>query len=564
MQAIILAIDEERKLPPLTDTVPGPLIPVLDRPAMVMTVEILARAGFKRILVSLSNHDAPIRASISSYIGVGIENRWGVNLVFDIQRESVGSAGSLKQAPSHMLGETFIVLPGDALIDLDIQAALAFHQAHGGSATAILHTAVRGSSAPILHLDANSQVAAEGMDLSATGAFIFEPSVLNHIPSHSHFDILSQLIPAMLAAGEPVHGYQMAGYWSPLDSLASFQEAQQVMLYSAFKERVPEKASEGPAATVRYPSLSSRQIAPGVWVGLHDSIHPTVKIAAPVYIGENSYIGREVELGTGTVICSNVVIDDEATIRRSTILSETYVGQLLNIVDRIVSPTSISDPESGETTAVVDPFLLSRVGAQSDEPSQLVRVLSGMVAIFLLVIASPLLLLLWLLAMIGSGGQPLTRSPRLGHRIIQDGSLYRFNLLSFQTRRQNGGYILGGRWMERWELNRLPELFNVLRGDLALVGVKPLRPEDVAYLSEDWHQKRHDFPAGLTGLWYQQTEPNSDLDTVIIADIYYVATRTWRSDLLLFLRTPAIWARRNARRSPAHETLVHADNVESM
>jgi NDP-sugar pyrophosphorylase family protein len=560
MQAIILATDEERKLPPLTDTTPGPLIPVLDRPAMAMTVEILARAGLKRIMVSLFNHGGPIAA----YFGSG--KRWGVDLEFVTQRESWGSAGSLKWA-ARMLSETFIVLPGDALIDLDVETALAFHQAHGGSATAILHAPVPGGRAPLLHLNADSQLDTEGIALCATGAFIFEPSVLGHIPSRSQFDILSQLIPTMAAAREPVYGYQMAGYWSPLDSLACFQEAQQVVLYSAFKEKAPDKAAEGPTATVRYPSLSSRQIVPGVWVGLNYSIHPTVKIAAPVYIGENSYIGREVELGAGTVIGSNVVIDDEATISGSTIISETYVGQLLNVKNRIVCPTSISDPESGETTAVVDPFLLSRVGTQSEGPNQPARVLGSMVAITLLVIFSPLLLVLWILALIGSGGRPLMRNARLGQRIIrQDGTpgLYNFSLFSFQTRRQNGGYIFGGRSMERWELNRLPELFNVLRGDLALVGVKPLRPEDVSYLSEEWHQKRHDFPAGLTGLWYQDTEPNSDLDTVIIADIYYAATRTWRSDLLLFLRTPSIWARRHFRRSPTQENLIHADNVGSM
>jgi NDP-sugar pyrophosphorylase family protein len=560
MQAIILATDEERKLPPLTDTTPGPLIPVVDRPAMAMTVEILARAGQKRILISLFNHGG----AIAAYFGSG--KRWGVDLEFVTQRESWGSAGSLKWA-ARMLGETFIVLPGDALIDLDIEAALAFHQAHGGTATAILHAPIKGSKAPLLHVNTNSQLAAEGMALHFTGAFIFEPSVLNHIPSRSQCDILSQLIPTMNAAGEPVYGYQMAGYWNPLDSLAYFQEAQQVVLYSAFKEKAPEKADEGPAATVRYPALSSRQIVPGVWVGLNYSIHPSVKIAAPVYIGENSYIGREVELGSGTVIGSNVVIDDEATVSGSTILSETYIGQLLKVEGRIVCPTSISDPESGETTAVVDPFLLSRVGTQSEGPGQLTRALSGVVAIAMLLVSSPLLLLLWVLASIGSAGRPIIRNARLGQRIIRnDGTsgLYSFTLLGFQTRRQNGGYIFGGRWMERWELNRLPELVNVLRGDIALVGVKPLRPEDLSYLSEEWHQKRHDFPAGFTGLWYQQTEPNSDLDTVIIADIYYVATRTWRSDLLLFLRTPSIWARRNTRRAPLPEALVHADNVGSL
>jgi lipopolysaccharide/colanic/teichoic acid biosynthesis glycosyltransferase len=318
---------------------------------------------------------------------------------------------------------------------------------------------------------------------------------------------------------------------------------------------------------IRYPSLASRQIVPGVWVGLNHSIHPTVKIAAPVYIGENSYIGREVELGAGTVVGSNVVIDDEATVSGSTILSETYVGQLVQVLGRIVGPTSISDPESGETIEVVDPFLLSKVGAQSEGPSRLIGALNSAVALVLLVILSPLLLLLWVFSLIGSSGRPIVRNSRLGQRIIrEDGipELYSFNLLNFRTRRRNSTYMPAGRWIERWELNRLPELVNVLLGDMALVGVKPLRPDEAAQLTEEWHEKRHDTVAGFTGLWYQQTEPDSDLDTVIIADVYYTATRTWSSDVMLFLRTPSIWARRNARRNTTPKTLVHADNVGSM
>ncbi|MBX0328801.1 sugar transferase [Oscillochloris sp. ZM17-4] len=560
MQAIILATHEERKLPPLTDTIPGPLIPVIDRPVMAMTVEILARSGLKRILVSLYNQGGPIAA----YFGSG--KRWGVDLEYVAQRESWGSAGSLKWA-GRLLDQTFLVMPGNALIDLDVAAALAFHQAHGGPATVILHSPVPGSTAPLIHLGANAQLADTGKPLSATGAFIFEPSVLQHIPARSHFDILTELLPAIVAAGEPVHGFQIAGYWSPLDNLASFQEAQQVVLYSAFKEKAPEMSSTGPKATVRYPSLSSRQIVPGVWVGLNHSIHPSVKIASPVYIGENSYIGREVEIGAGTVIGSNVVIDDEATVSGSTIISETYIGQLLKVEGRIVTDRSISDPESGETTAVLDPFLLSRVGTQSEGQNQLLRALGRTVAIALTVLSSPLMLFLWLLALIGSAGKPIARCQRMGQRITTaDGSpgLYTFELIHFQTRRRDGKYTVGGRWMERWELHRLPEVFNVLSGDIALVGVKPLHPEEAAQLNEEWHQRRHDSRAGLTGLWYQETDPNSNLDAVIIADVYYTATRTWRSDLLLFLRTPAIWARRNARRNAVAEALLHADNVGSM
>jgi NDP-sugar pyrophosphorylase family protein len=552
MQAIILATNEIRKLPPITDTIPGPLIPVVDRPAMAMTVEILARAGQKRVLVSLYHQGGPIAA----YFGSGM--RWGVKLEYVTQRDSWGSAGSLKWA-GRLLDQTSVVLPGEALIDLDIQAAMAFHQAHGGAATVILHAPVAGSSAPLLHLGSNAQLADSGKPLQATGAFIFEPSAFQHIPARTHFDIIADLIPALVAAGEPIYGFQMAGYWSPLDSLSSFQEAQQVVLYSAFREKAPDMAADGPRVGVRYPSLSSRQIVPGVWVGLNHSIHPSVKIAPPVYIGENSYIGREVEIGPGTVIGSKVVIDDEATVSGSTILHETYVGQLVRVDDRVVTPNCISDPVSGETMEVVDPFLLSHVGTQTEGPNRVVQALNGIVAGVLIVLLSPLLLLLWFLALLSSLGRPIARYPRVGHWITNaDGSpgLYSFDLLNFQTRRRNGSYTRIGRLMERWEFQRLPELFNVLRGDLALVGVKPLRPEEALLLTEEWHQKRHDMQAGFTGLWYQQTDANSDLDTVIIADVYYTATRTWRSDLMLFLRTPSIWLHRNARRHSAPNTLI--------
>jgi lipopolysaccharide/colanic/teichoic acid biosynthesis glycosyltransferase len=120
--------------------------------------------------------------------------------------------------------------------------------------------------------------------------------------------------------------------------------------------------------------------------------------------------------------------------------------------------------------------------------------------------------------------------------------------------------------MEQWELYRLPELVNVLRGDMALVGVKPLQAIEADHLRELWQQKRHDLPAGFTGLWYMQTDVTSDLDAVLVVDVYYTATRTWHGDLLLLLRTPYRWLRRCVRhdlQSSDPEVLVHTDKVQS-
>ena len=112
--------------------------------------------------------------------------------------------------------------------------------------------------------------------------------------------------------------------------------------------------------------------------------------------------------------------------------------------------------------------------------------------------------------------------------------------------RANGALPSLGRWLERLEWDHLPALWNVLRGDLLLVGVKPLKPSEAAQVHEEWAQQRYQWPAGLTGLWYIQGQPEqmATLDDTLVADAYYAATRTWRDDLKLLARTPGAWLRR--------------------
>lgn len=562
MQVLLLATDEQRTLPPLTDSLPAPLLPVIDRPVMATTIEVLARAGIKQVLVSLYERGS----QIASFFGTG--SRWGLEIRYLTQRQAWGSAGALRFA-SGLLSETLLVLPGDALLDLDLEAALAFHRAHGGSTTAMLHRSSGRWGTPEVKVDTEGRVLSLGTgesSLAATGAYIFEPAVLRQIAPGGAPDLTRDLLPALLAGGERVQGYTMDGYWNPLNSVAAFHEAQQVYLYSAYRQSSPEPIAGGPSATVRFPSLEARQVAPGVWVGRDHSIHPSVQIAPPLYIGANSWIGREVELGPNSVIGADVVIDDEATVSGSTVLNNTYVGRLVRVEQRIVAPGILSDIETGETTRVVDPFLVSHVGGTRTNRTPIRRVASFLLTVSLLLLLSPALLALAIIAGVTTGSV-FTRLPRVGQRLAESGELKRFQLLRFRTRRADGQLAPLGRFMERWELNRLAELLTVLRGDLALVGVKPLRWEEVAQLTEEWHQRRHERPAGFTGLWYVQTEQSSDLDSVIVTDVYYTATRSWRGDLMLLLRSPAAWMRRalvGTDEQSEREYQLQADNVQSM
>jgi NDP-sugar pyrophosphorylase family protein/lipopolysaccharide/colanic/teichoic acid biosynthesis glycosyltransferase len=551
MQALLLATDERRALPPLTETLPGPLVPIIDRPVMATSIEVLARAGQKKILVSLFDRGG----QIASYFGDG--RRWGVEITYLTQRQALGSAGALRFAGG-LLSESFLVLPGGALIDLDIEAALSFHRAHGGLVTAIVHGAPWGGAAqlrvaPDGHVLGPTEDAAEACTMSVTGAYIFEPGALAYIPRGEYADIVGNMLPAMLAAGEQIHCYTMRGYWNPLEGVVAFQEAQEVYLYSAYRQRTPEQDVGGPAETVRFPTLEGRAVAPGIWVGHNHSIHPSVRIAAPTYIGANSWIGREVELGPCTVIGPNVVIDEEATVSGSTVLGHTYVGRLVHISGRVVTASTLSDVQTGEATRVVDPFLIGSVNAPSGGRGAINRAASAITALALLALLSPVMALVGLLSLLATGGV-IVREPRLGQRSKDSAALRVFRITRFRTRRASGDLPALGRLLERWELHRLPELVNVLRGEMALVGVKPLTPEEAAELTEEWQQRRHERPAGFTGLWYLQTSQESPLDAVIVADVYYAATRTWRGDVSYLLRTPGAWLRRaRARRKPRSE-----------
>ncbi len=534
MQVVLLATGETAKLRPLTETITSPMIPVANRPVMVYTVEMLARQGYKQILTTLYH----LGGSIEAYFGNG--ERWGVNIEYVLQKDAWGSAGALKWA-EHSINETFLVLPGDVLIDLDIEAVLAQHHARQSAATVIVQQQGTGDT---VFLDAanniiNESTAGENnQSWFHTGVYLFEPQILDKIPARTPFDLSRDLLPLLQAEGLPVHGYKADGYWNEMVTFADYHAAQCAYLH----EDNGSRAYFDDVARV----LETRQIAEGIWVGRNHVIHPSVRLAPPVYIGDNCQIGRNVELGPDVVIGKNVVIDDEATIFQSTILDQTYVGQLVNIENRIVYKNLMIDANTAETTEVVDEFLLGEAHPALIDTG-LQRVWDVFASLLLLLLALPFMLLIGLFTLLTTGRlfESVTHLGTLPRMIGYGRSpqLESFTLWRFCTRR-SGQSTAFGRWLEKWDLHRLPELGNVLMGRLSLVGVKPLLPEEAAEITEAWQLQRHEYQAGFTGLWYVQNGRNSQLDETLIADTYYVATRTWREDLKILRKTPAGWLKR--------------------
>ncbi|MHC5597545.1 MAG: nucleotidyltransferase family protein, partial [Nostoc sp.] len=143
MKAMILAAGKGTRVRPITYTIPKPMIPILQKPVMEFLLELLRRHGFDQIMVNVSH----LAEEIENYFRDG--QRFGVQIAYSfegkiddngkLEGEAIGSAGGMRRIQdfSPFFDDTFVVLCGDALIDLDLTAAVKWHKSKGAIATII-------------------------------------------------------------------------------------------------------------------------------------------------------------------------------------------------------------------------------------------------------------------------------------------------------------------------------------------------------------------------------------------------------------------------------------------
>lgn len=545
MKSILLATGERSKLVSLTTHLSSPMLPLVNRPVMVYAIELLARHQMCESYICLQQFSEDVEA----YFGNG--ERWNLKLSYLPQRKALGSAGVLKRLQS-VLRETFIVLPADVVFDFDLQEAIAYHKTQGSLLTVLLSQARPGMPSDTVHcqLDGQGKIAAlvantsrdparahaEQQIFAPTGIYIVEPEALQFVPTNEYYDCVEHLLPALLSANQAAYGYIAQGYWNPLHSIQDYQEAQQSLL---------DQLVATPS-TATMPRLASfyadgKEIAPGIWSGPQTTIHPTAKLTAPVVIGNECHIGANCEIGPYAVIGPHTLVDDGATIEDSTVLSRTYVGRLAHLADRVVSGGLLIDATDGNSVLITDPWLLGNT-----HPSLIITGLRMLVeqfiALVLFIGLFPFLLLIGCLAWLTAGGPILQRVDCFGSRpSLFPTTPSHLALVRFRTRKADHSYTPVGKWLEMYQVHRLPELWNVLVRTIALVGVKPLTQEERALITEEWQRQRYQQAAGFTGLWYTQTASGDSFDMLSTIDAYQVATM----DFVLFLqvlgRTPIAW-----------------------
>jgi len=317
VKAVILAGGYGVRLRPLTNTRPKPMLPLAGKPVLHHIIDFLAANGIEEIIIA-SNY---LREQIEAYFGEG--TNLGVKLDYPIEPKPLGTAGCVKNAEKYLSNETFVVIQGDNITDLDIDKAIKFHQEKKGLATILLVKVDNPSGLGIAELNAESDItrfvekpkaSEQFSNLANTGLYILEPRALSYIPSQSRFDFSKDLFPRLMQAGERVIGYRASGTWFDIGKLESYLSANHWML-----DRM--KQEEGLRA------IDNEAILRGpVYLGENVEIEPGAKIYGPTVIGDNSRIKRDAIIVSPTTIGQNVEAGRETKILGSIIYENTDIG----------------------------------------------------------------------------------------------------------------------------------------------------------------------------------------------------------------------------------------------
>jgi len=271
------------------------------------------------------------------------------------------------------------------------------------------------------------------------------------------------------------------------------------------------------AAAGRFPGLiiPGRELMRGVTVGRKTRLPASAIKGTPVFVGSRSQVAADAELMSDVVVSNDVVIDRRAILRSAVVMPHTYVGELVEIADAIVSGNLLIHVETGAVTRVTDSFLLAAVRTRS-LASPLRNAADSLCAMLLLIMSIPLWPVALIAALAADPAHPIRRSTLLGNRRT------RAHKTAFLARRFSTSLPL---------LSYLPYLFAVAAGHLRMVGVEPLTPAGAAARTQEWEFVRDDAPVGLFGPVQLTLSADAPPEERRLMEANYARTRTFIGDL---------------------------------
>ena len=316
MKAVVLVGGEGTRMRPLTETIPKPLLPFMNRPFLDQVLDHLGSHGVEEAICSSPYLESVFHDFLEARGGAAPRVRWVT------ETEPLGTAGAIGGA-RELVDGTLLALNGDVLTDLDLGALVRFHRERGAVATIAL-TAVEDARAfGLVETDDRGRVRAFREKPSEAvpgninaGTYVLDPEVLDRIPPAEMVSIERETFPALIEGGEPVFGFVAGGYWRDLGTpeayLAAHMDALQGRIQGYEEVAGPLLAAAG-------------GIDPAAEVGALVVAGPSVQVSPGASV-ERSVLHRGSRVGRDAVVEDSILgpssLIEDAAVVRGAVLAE--------------------------------------------------------------------------------------------------------------------------------------------------------------------------------------------------------------------------------------------------
>jgi mannose-1-phosphate guanylyltransferase len=321
---MVLAAGLGTRLRPLTYVISKPMVPVLDRPVMEHIVDLLDRHGFEQVIANLH------------YFPEMIRDHFGERLEYRFEPELLGTAGGVRACAEFFGGGSFLVISGDALTDIDLQALSVRHRETGGIATlAVKQVPDTRELGVVLH-DREGRVTGfqekpspeEALsDLGNCGIYMFDPQIFDYFPARPFADWAQDVFPTLLENDVPFHIHEVHEYWNDVGSLGELRKGTFDALRGELHLEIQgAEVSPGVIAAGESPLREDTEIDGAAWIGRDVQIGAGVRLMGPLVMGEGARIGegamvRESILLPGSEIAPGSIVIDAIVGRSASLKS---------------------------------------------------------------------------------------------------------------------------------------------------------------------------------------------------------------------------------------------------
>ncbi|MFH1452407.1 MAG: sugar phosphate nucleotidyltransferase [Armatimonadota bacterium] len=354
MKAVVMAGGEGSRLRPLTSNRPKPLVPVANIPVMEYIINLLRENGIIEIVVTLHY----LADEIITYFGDG--SSFGVQIVYSIEDEPLGTAGSVKKVEKYF-DDTFLVISADALTDIKLEEVIKFHREKKSIATIALQrvsnpvefgiviTSEEGKIEKFVEKPSWGEVFSDTIN---TGIYILEPEIFDYMERNKYYDFSQNVFPTILEDNKCVYGCVVDGYWCDIGNIQQYVRANEDMLKDKIKAEI-----------------AGSKHKEKIWTGEGTQIHPSANIKGPAVIGSDCVIGPDVFIGEDVVIGNNCIIEESAHLDRVIIWNNVYIGKKSRLNKCIICQGNVIKPSVsvGEGAVIGDKCFIGEGSAISPQ-----------------------------------------------------------------------------------------------------------------------------------------------------------------------------------------------------